>query len=75
MSGAVKRVTGTGMAVAFELGEAVEVEGPAMLSEEELLERLKTEFGAEEVFDDDPVVERPEAEPANPDAGPDSPRR
>ncbi|MBA2504972.1 MAG: hypothetical protein H0V29_03395 [Thermoleophilaceae bacterium] len=52
VQGAVKRVTGAPLPVAFELGDAVEVEGPAMLSEEELLERLKSEFGAEEVFDD-----------------------
>jgi hypothetical protein len=34
-------------------GPAVTEAGPAMLSEDELLQRLRDEFGAEEIFEDD----------------------
>ena len=40
--------------MAFELSGLREEGAPATLSEQELLERLKKEFAAEEVFDDDP---------------------
>ena len=58
--GALRSVTGRGLAVAFELtGGRAECE-PATLGEGELLERLKRDFGAEEIFedhDDDPENE------------------
>jgi DNA polymerase-3 subunit gamma/tau len=41
-------LTGRGLTVAYELS-ATPVEGPPLLSEEELLERLRSEFGATEV--------------------------
>ena len=51
---ALRGLTGRGLAVTFDLGAKPEEGGPVpRLSEEELLERLKAEFGAEEVFDDD----------------------
>jgi DNA polymerase-3 subunit gamma/tau len=50
--GALRTLTGRGMTVAFELSAEGTGPGPRTLGEEELLERLKREFGAEEVFDD-----------------------
>ena len=51
---ALRGLTGRGLAVTFDLGAPPEEGGPVpRMSEEELLERLKAEFGAEEVFDDD----------------------
>ena len=38
----------------FELSGRREDAAPATLSEQELLDRLKRDFAAEEVFDDDP---------------------
>ena len=58
VQGAVRTLTGGGLNIAYELSEppAADARGPvaaaAGLSEEELLERLKEEFGAKEVFDD-----------------------
>jgi DNA polymerase-3 subunit gamma/tau len=56
IQGAVRTLTGAGVNVAFELSElpadAAEQASAAVLSEEELLERLKQEFGAKEVFED-----------------------
>ena len=53
---AVRTLTGAGLNIAYELSDLpAEGEPPApppVLSEEELLERLKQEFGAKEVFDD-----------------------
>jgi DNA polymerase-3 subunit gamma/tau len=57
---AVRSLTGAAVVVACELAEAEEAEDdgatlaapPAVISEEELVERLKGEFGAREVFDD-----------------------
>ena len=49
---ALRGLTGADFAVAFELGGPVTEAGPAMLSEDELLQRLRDEFGAEEVFED-----------------------
>ena len=40
--------------VVFELGGLREEAPPATLSEQELLDRLKSDFAAEEVFEDDP---------------------
>ena len=49
---ALRGLTGRGLTVAYELTPAAG-QGPALLSEEELLERLRSEFGATEVPDDD----------------------
>jgi hypothetical protein len=50
---AVRTLTGAGLDIRYELSELpAEEQGPALLSEEELLERLKQEFGAKEVFED-----------------------
>lgn len=50
---AIKGLTGQALALDYELsGEAVAEEDPT-LTEDELLERLKADFGATEVFDDD----------------------
>jgi len=58
--GALRSLTGTALAVAFELSETAEAPATLTLGEEELLQRLKQDFGAEEVFEDDEP--RPEAE-------------
>ena len=50
---ALHGVTGRSLALGYELGEPGG-SAPATLSQEELLERLKEEFGAEEISDDDP---------------------
>ena len=51
--GALRTLTGRGLAVVFELSDQAVVERPPRtLGEEELLERLKRDFGAEEVFDE-----------------------
>ena len=50
---ALRTITGRGLAVAFELTGKRDDVPPARLGEDELLERLRREFGAEEVFDDD----------------------
>jgi DNA polymerase-3 subunit gamma/tau len=54
--GAVRTLTGAALDIRYELSELAVEEEPAasaaVLSEEELLERLKQEFGAKEVFDD-----------------------
>ncbi len=52
VSDALRGLTGRGLTVAYELSPAAG-QGPALLSEEELLERLRSEFGATEVPDDD----------------------
>jgi hypothetical protein len=52
---AVRSLTGAGLEIAYKLSDLPaepEPAGPAVLSEEELLDRLKQEFGAKEVFDD-----------------------
>jgi DNA polymerase-3 subunit gamma/tau len=49
---ALRGLTGADFAIAFELGGPATQEGPAMLSEDELLRRLEDEFGAQEVFED-----------------------
>jgi DNA polymerase-3 subunit gamma/tau len=54
---AVRSLTGHALNVAFELSDRGQAEGPRQLDEEELLERLKRDFAAEEVFDDDPDAE------------------
>ncbi len=53
---AVRSLTGAGLNISYELSELPaepEAVAASVLSEEELLERLKQEFGAKEVFDDD----------------------
>jgi DNA polymerase-3 subunit gamma/tau len=54
VQGAVRALTGVGLDIRYELNELpVDEESPsALLSEDELLERLKQEFGAKEVFDE-----------------------
>jgi DNA polymerase-3 subunit gamma/tau len=55
VQGAVKTLTGAGLDIRYELSELPAEEqatSPSVLSEEELLERLKQEFGAKEVFED-----------------------
>ena len=55
---ALRRLTGGAFTLSFELGdgdgENALTASPPMLTEEELLERLKQEFGAREIFEDDP---------------------
>jgi DNA polymerase-3 subunit gamma/tau len=50
---ALQGITGHSFGVAFELGREVATPQPAVLGEEELLERLKHEFCAKEVFDEE----------------------
>jgi DNA polymerase III subunit gamma/tau len=50
---ALRGLTGHSLAVAYELREDATPEGPALLGEEELIERLRAEFAAEEVFDEE----------------------
>jgi DNA polymerase-3 subunit gamma/tau len=51
--GAVRALTGATLDVRYELSDVPADDEPSgVLSEEELLERLKQEFGAKEVFDD-----------------------
>jgi hypothetical protein len=38
--------------LSFELSDAARVPGPATLDHDQLIERLRAEFGAEEVFED-----------------------
>jgi len=51
VSNAVCGITGQSLALAFELG-AAPAGGPATLDHDQLIERLRAEFGAEEVFED-----------------------
>ena len=50
---ALRGLTGRPAGLAFELSEAAAAVGPAALGEEELIERLRAEFAAEEIFEDD----------------------
>jgi DNA polymerase-3 subunit gamma/tau len=50
---AVRGLTGSELGVAFELSDDVPGGATATLDEEQLVERLKAELGAEEVFDDE----------------------
>ena len=53
VANAVRGMTGHSLALAFELSEtALPAAGPATLDDEELIERLRAEFAAEEVFDE-----------------------
>ncbi len=51
---ALHGIAGPGVVVAYELTEDATATEPVTLSEEELIERLKSELAAEEVFDDEP---------------------
>jgi DNA polymerase-3 subunit gamma/tau len=51
VTNAVRGITGQSLALAFELS-AAPAAGPATLDHDQLIERLRAEFGAEEVFDD-----------------------
>jgi DNA polymerase III subunit gamma/tau len=51
---ALHGIAGPGVVVAYELAEGGSSAEPVTLSEEELIERLKSELAAEEVFDDQP---------------------
>jgi DNA polymerase III subunit gamma/tau len=48
---ALRGLSGQSLSVAYELRDDGEAGGPALLGEEELIERLRAEFAAEEVFD------------------------
>jgi DNA polymerase-3 subunit gamma/tau len=50
---ALRGLTGQSLTVAYELREDAAPGGPVLLGEEELIERLRAEFAAEEVFDDE----------------------
>jgi hypothetical protein len=55
---AVRSLSGQGVTVVFELGEARAEIGPVTLTADELAERLMRDFDAEEVFaDEDPKPE------------------
>jgi DNA polymerase-3 subunit gamma/tau len=49
---AVRGLTGHSLALAFELSDEAAPAGPATLDQDQLIERLRAEFAAEEVFDD-----------------------
>jgi len=48
---ALRGMTGASFRVAYELGDDAAPAGPATLGEEELIERLRDEFAAEEIFE------------------------
>ena len=50
---ALRGLTGKSLAVAYELREDAAPGEPALLGEEELIERLRAEFAAEEVFEEE----------------------
>jgi DNA polymerase III subunit gamma/tau len=50
---ALRGLTGQSLTVAYELREDASPDGPALLGDEELIERLRAEFAAEEVFDEE----------------------
>ena len=52
---ALRGLTGSSLSIVFDLSAPPPAEGelPPPMSEDELLDRLKAEFQAEEVFDDD----------------------
>ena len=50
---ALRGLTGQALTIAYELREDATPAGPALLGEEELIERLRAEFAAEEVFDEE----------------------
>jgi DNA polymerase III subunit gamma/tau len=50
---ALRGLTGHSLAVSYELRDDESAAAPVLLGEEELIERLRAEFAAEEVFDDE----------------------
>ena len=53
VAGAVRGMTGHALSLSFELSDSVApAAGPAALDHDELIERLRAEFAAEEVFDE-----------------------
>ncbi len=58
VAGAVRGLTGRAVTLAFELNEQATPVGAATLDHDRLIERLRDEFGAEEVFDDEPDQEK-----------------
>jgi DNA polymerase III subunit gamma/tau len=50
---ALRGLTGQSLTVVYELREDAAPGGPVLLGEEELIERLRAEFAAEEVFDEE----------------------
>jgi DNA polymerase-3 subunit gamma/tau len=52
LADAVRSLTGRGVSVVFELGEAVEQTGPVTLTAEQLADRLMQDFDAEEIFEE-----------------------
>jgi len=53
VANAVRGITGQSLTLAFELSDAaMPAAGPATLDHDELIERLRAEFGAEEVFEE-----------------------
>jgi DNA polymerase-3 subunit gamma/tau len=57
VAAAVRGLTGHSLGLVFELSEDAVAAGPATLDHEQLIERLRQEFGAEEVFEE-PEEER-----------------
>ena len=51
---AVRGLTGHSLSVVYELSGDAHPDEPVTLTEEELIERLRAELGAEEIFEDDP---------------------
>jgi DNA polymerase-3 subunit gamma/tau len=58
VAGAVRGLTGASVSLAFELSDVAPASGPARLDHEQLIDRLRAEFGAEEIFDE-PEEEKP----------------
>jgi DNA polymerase-3 subunit gamma/tau len=59
VASAVRGMTGQPLTLAFELSDAaMPAPGPATLDHDQLIERLRAEFGAEEVFDTLPDEEK-----------------
>jgi DNA polymerase-3 subunit gamma/tau len=53
VTGALRSLGGHAVAVAFELGEERDAQGPATLTADQLADRLMRDFGAEEIFESD----------------------
>ena len=53
VQGALRGLTGRTLSIVYELNGAGGSPEPVVLSEEELIDRLRTELGAEEVFEDE----------------------
>jgi DNA polymerase-3 subunit gamma/tau len=58
VAGAVRGLTGRAVTLAFELNEQAAPAGAATLDHDRLIERLRDEFGAEELFEDEPDQEK-----------------